>query len=911
MQLTDTVVGGGPSGLTVANRLSEDATVNVLLLEAGPADNHQPWIQIPFFAGQGVGSSLDWNLLTAPQTYLDGRSRALPQGRVLGGGTNRGGIGDYDDWVTLGNPGWSFWDLMPYFCKSETFTPHPQSEIANAVGINQNPLVHGNKGPVNVSFSSHIYNETVNFFSALNELRMPVSYDPNDGATAGASFLPLALNPANQTRCDARSAYFEPYAMRPNLWVSTNQHVTRILFEGGSGNPNTTTPTPGDLSVGQGSSFSRPDGLFSNITQNGIASRRRMFQPVYHTLDSLKQRLGMRKRQPTNTSVTSVGSLLRANGVEFASAASELRRNITAVREIIVAAGALHTPQVLKLSGLGPASELHSLQIPVLVDLPGVGMNLQDHALVGVFYPYQKPTSLTSVQIASNYSLMSQFGATYQANRTGPWTAGPPDGNAFPALLVLTNRSFSIITKAQTQKAIDYLPPDVHQNVIAGFEAQRQLLIKALQDPKRAAYELLNFNYGAFSNVNMRPFSRSTVKLSSSRPFDPPLIDPRYGSNPVDLEVLLASIVYNRQVLGTTSMKLLEPLQLNPRPNATDQEILQFIKANIQTEFHPSGTCAMLPLDLGGVVDPQLLVYGTQNLRIVDASIMPVIPASHLQAVVYGVAEKVGTCNIISIAVIFNFTTATTTTSPTANVDVVASQAINNFSDASAPICSHPVNRESNIVFGLFKCILQPCVVVHMHMYFGRHNLPTSVDVVLPTSTSNNGFRASSAIFCDSLTKSDLHIRTDFIFITEHKLHALLLLVNAKHEFSAFLVFFFNVVFRSCFVIDLCPFRVFVIQVFFNLAVEALISVIELYRQIHVEHRKSIDLDLDLYKSVDDSIIPLFFFSSSHDAFAQHVVGDDVSTRRLPMDHKHDDADMTQLSHCADSLTPIRLMRLG
>ncbi|THX02222.1 hypothetical protein D6D13_08444 [Aureobasidium pullulans] len=309
--------------------------------------------------------------------------------------------------------------------------------------------------------------------------------------------------------------------------------------------------------------------------------------------------------------------------------------------------------------------------------------------------------------------------------------------------------------------------------------------------------------------------------------------------------------------------------------------------------------------------------------------------------------------NIISIAIIFNFTTATTTTSPTANLDVVTSQAINNFSDASAPICSHPVTREPNIVFGLFKCILQPCVVVHMHMYvcmhlcadvylrsdtgtsfisvdhhcyttigaatsaaltrrwFGRYDLPTSVDVVLPTSTSNNGFRASSAIFCDSLTKSDLHIRTDFIFITEHKLHTLLLLVNAKHEFSAFLVFFINVVFRSCFVIDLCPFRVFVIQAFFNLVVEALISVIQLYRQIHVEHRKSIDLELDLYKSVDDSIIPLFFFSSSHDAFAQHVVGDDVSTRRLSMDHEHDDADMTQLSHCADFLTPIRQMKLG
>jgi hypothetical protein len=158
-------------------------------------------------------------------------------------------------------------------------------------------------------------------------------------------------------------------------------------------------------------------------------------------------------------------------------------------------------------------------------------MNLQDHALVGVFCkpttarlkttltvwtdPYQKPTSLTSVQIATNYTLFNQFGAVYQANRTGPWTAGPPDGNAFPALSVLTNKSLSIITKAQTQKAIDHLPADVHPNVLAGFNAQRQLLIKALQDPKRAAYELLNFNYGAFSNVNMRPFSRGTVKVSS------------------------------------------------------------------------------------------------------------------------------------------------------------------------------------------------------------------------------------------------------------------------------------------------------------------------------------------------------------------------------------------------------------
>lgn len=205
------------------------------------------------------------------------------------------------------------------------------------------------------------------------------------------------------------------------------------------------------------------------------------------------------------------------------------RRNITVTREVILAAGAIHTPQLLKLSGLGPSSELRQLQIPVLVDLPGVGTNLQDHALVGVFCkyqfpgrrslltcredPYQKPTSLTSVQIATNQTLMSQFGTLYATNKTGPWTAGPPDGNAFPALSVFGNRSLSIVNNAQLQKADEHLPPDTEKSVLAGFDAQRQLLIKALKDPKRSAYELLNFNYGAFSNVNMRPFSRGTVKV--------------------------------------------------------------------------------------------------------------------------------------------------------------------------------------------------------------------------------------------------------------------------------------------------------------------------------------------------------------------------------------------------------------
>ncbi|KAI5251943.1 hypothetical protein E4T42_03795 [Aureobasidium subglaciale] len=815
------IVGGGPSGLTVANRLSEDPTVNVLLLEAGPADNNQAWIQIPFFAGQGVGSSLDWNLLTAPQTHLDG------------------GIGDYDDWVALGNPGWSFWELLPYFGKSETFTPHPQSEAANAVGINQNPLVDGSKGPVNVSFSNHIYNETVNFFSALNELKMPVSFDPNDGLIAGASFLPLSLNPAAQTRCDARSAYLEPYTMRPNLWVSTNQHVTRILFEGGSGNPNPTTPTPGDSNIVQGSSFSRPDGLFSNITQNGIASLYRRSWSWILLVEAFKAHLSPRKREPTNTPVTSVGE-------PFSSAADVPRKNVTATREIIIAAGALHTPQLLKLSGLGPSDELQQLQIPVLVDLPGVGMNLQDHALVGGFY--------------------------------------------------------------------------VHKTVLTGFDAQRRLLVNALQDPKRAVYELLNFNYGAFSNVNLL---LTFEKLNSSRPFDPPIIDPRYGSNPVDLDVLLASIVYNRQVLETTSMKLLEPLQVNPRLNATDQEVMDFIKDNIQTEFHPSGTCAMLPLDLGGVVDPDLLVYGTQNLRIVDASIMPLIPASHLQAVVYGIAEKVRTAmppvmqeltirkaaDIIKNATSVNAYVSENASSlifcavtgiDLAAVHCIPSTAFDIFSDSVVTNCGCCVSSDFNLTGGLFTPIdirlymyigLHVCNYLHMrsdprtrlvetseldtfnidvdqpgvvifypNSELGRERMPASFDVVMSASENFGGFP----------TLKDASFPSPSSYIRTYIIHSIGYNSGAVCPIIPCSVVIHWLFYHSGTVAEFCPLRNFIWEAVLPLFLEALVVDVQLHEQIDVQ-----SVNHCFRKPTDNIVILVFLFVSQY--LAQHSLGDHMS----------------------------------
>lgn len=198
-----------------------------------------------------------------------------------------------------------------------------------------------------------------------------------------------------------------------------------------------------------------------------------------------------------------------------------------------------------------------------------------------------------------------------------------------------------ILGNASSQSPTDYLVADLDSTVIAGYTAQKASLVQRLAQKTVAAYEIINNNAGSLTVAVMHPFSRGTCYINSPDPFEPPLIDPRWLTNPVDRQVLIEALQFNRQILAAPSMLELQVAQFVPPVDADEAALDQVIDNGIRTEFHPSGTCAMLPLEQGGVVDSSLIVWGTQNLRVVDAGIFPLIPAAHLQAVVYGVAEKV------------------------------------------------------------------------------------------------------------------------------------------------------------------------------------------------------------------------------------------------------------------------------
>ncbi|KAF8432589.1 hypothetical protein BGX38DRAFT_1276640 [Terfezia claveryi] len=571
------IVGGGTSGLAVANRLSENPKTTVLVIEAGVVDQHEDDVLLQRYLGNTMGSKYDWNVTTVPQTHIRDRMQKLPIGKVFGGSSvlnglmfDRGSPADYDLWEYLGNKGWNFEGLLPYFKKSENFTI-PSTQQVEEFGITWDPDVHGFDGYINSGFPNFIYPQNKNFQTALNNMGIPTSKDMG-GSALNHYWSPNSLEPTTQTRSYARG-YYDRIQPRPNLHAITSRQVTKLL---------------------------------TKETAKGI----------------------------------------QVIGVEFTESKEASRKLVIANCEVILAAGAVHTPQILQLSGIGAKALLEGLGLPVLIDLPGVGQNYQDHPFASLKLNLAN-VEHSPIDMERNATYDAAMKALFYSSRQGPWTAGSPNSVAFLPFSTFTNRSTELLVAYAAGSPDAYLRPGLDASVIAGYKAQRKLLLAALSTPNVATMEFI-FLSGASRHIQtplsialQHPFSRGYIEINSTDPFAAPVIDFRTGSNPVDLDVYVEALKFCRRVVATEDIQILQPTELEPGPSIqTDGELRTYVEKTLTTMFHPSGTASMMKREWGGVVDDRLKVYGTTNLRIVDASIQPLIPATHLQATIYAVAEK-------------------------------------------------------------------------------------------------------------------------------------------------------------------------------------------------------------------------------------------------------------------------------
>ncbi len=509
------IVGGSPAGCVLANRLSADPDVRVLLLEAGGSDRH-PLFHMPAGFAKMTKGIASWGWSTVPQKHLAGRVLWYTQGKVIGGGSSinaqvytRGNRRDYDGW---GIPGWSYAEVLPYFKRAED-----NQRFAD--------LYHGYGGPLGVSAPVNPLPVSEAFLRAAQELGIPYNPDFNGRYQAGIGHYQVTVRDAR--RSSAATAYLRPIRHRPNLTVRTGTIVRRILVEGG-----------------------------------------------------------------------------RAVGVELAD--STLR----AEREILLTAGAIGSPRLLMLSGIGPADHLRSVGLPVLHDLPGVGSNLQDHLDL---YAIAECTGDHSYDGYARPHRTLWAGLEYLLFRRGPVASTLFETGGF--------------WYGDRGGASPEGWPDIqfHLGLGSGIEAGVARL--------RNAGITVN---SAF----VRPKSRGSVRLASADIATAPLIDPNYFAEPEDRRMALAGLRLAREILRQPALKPFILAERQPGPACvSDEGLLDYAFKTCKTDHHPVGTCAM-GSGAAAVVGPDLKLRGIESLRVCDSSALPSIPSSNTNAPVIMLAEK-------------------------------------------------------------------------------------------------------------------------------------------------------------------------------------------------------------------------------------------------------------------------------
>jgi choline dehydrogenase-like flavoprotein len=518
------IVGGGTAGCLLANRLSADPQRRVLLLEAGGDDNYR-WIHIPVGYLYLMGNPrADWCYKTAAEPGLNGRSLAYPRGKVLGGCSSingmiymRGQQRDYDRWRQMGNQGWSWEEVLPYFKKHE-------DQWAMAPGAFDDQ--HARGGEWRVELARIRWDILDAFRAAAAEAGIPNVDDFNRGNNEGCGY--FHVNQKTGVRWNTAKAFLHPVAHRQNLKVETHAQVERLLLAG-----------------------KRVTGL--TLRQNG--------------------------------SVRTVGS----------------------AREVILAAGAIGSPQILQLSGIGPGEVLAPLGIEVHHELAGVGENLQDHLQVRCAY---KVTGVRTMnETYRNLFRRVGFLMEYLLWKRGPMTMAPSQLGAF----------------VRSDPSRD--TPNLQYHV-------QPLTLPKFGEP------LDPFPAFTASVANLRPTSRGWVRIVSPDPHMHPQIRPNYLSTADDRRVAADAIRITRHIVSQPALAKYRPQEFRPGPEVEGDEALAQAAGDIGTTiFHPVGTCRM-GADDTAVVDARLRVRGLKGLRVADASVMPTITSGNTNSPTLMIAEK-------------------------------------------------------------------------------------------------------------------------------------------------------------------------------------------------------------------------------------------------------------------------------